>query len=42
MAQYLLIAFLLLYALVAFGLGIPLWAVGLVAGIAGVLLLVGK
>lgn len=42
MGNTVLIIFLILYGLVALGLGIPLWVVGVAALLAGVLLLVGR
>lgn len=42
MANYALATFLLLFALVAFGIGIPEVLLGVVALIAGILVLIGK
>ncbi len=42
MGEYFLIAFLILFALAGFGLGVPAWAVALTALVAGILKLVGR
>lgn len=42
MGNYLLVAFLVLFGLSALGLAIPMWAVGIAALIAGILLLIGR